>query len=422
MSEGTTLADLVELHLKSAKVGESRVATLVNEKVGIPQFLHRSTVRNWRIGTSKRVKDWRQLTAMAMVLHLSYAQTEELLQISGCPSLQELLETVDGGDSKFLQSWSLKDSEPKDSEPKDSQPFVLTSPVPAYEFAGTPTPTPAATPFPIPAPSFPLELLANSTVTSGAMPQSTLTQAFPNSSLAASSLESPKVVSFSSFVLDDEQSSIAVLPLTKFGSTQLIEPSVPRAKNRLIMTGLVVGVLAVFAFMFLKEPVNGQITQFMGAPTNGLVPNGGFESGLTEWAMYVNESALAHFTVIDGSLRAEVMKPGDDDWHVQIFQAQINVDAEKTYLLRFRARSDSPNDFYVDVTRTADPKTSVGISGRSRQRITVSENWESYVVEFIAGETLHADEGGARILFDLGWVKPGAIWLDDVELIVPEKN
>lgn len=100
-----SLANQLEQAMKAARMGDARLASLVNDTVGNPQFLHRSTIRNWRTGISKSVKDWRQLTAIAAVLHLDETATNHLLKSGNCPSLKVLRSITVEDDKQFLAQW-----------------------------------------------------------------------------------------------------------------------------------------------------------------------------------------------------------------------------------------------------------------------------------------------------------------------------
>ena len=99
------LADQLSWHMEEANLGDARLAKQVNHHFKQPHFLHRSTVRNWRTGTSKKVKDWRQLAAIATVLGLSRAQVNALLKSASLPTVQTLRQIVDVTDQRFLELW-----------------------------------------------------------------------------------------------------------------------------------------------------------------------------------------------------------------------------------------------------------------------------------------------------------------------------
>lgn len=82
------LAEVFQRHMQRRKVGSKRLANLVNEQFDL--HLHRNTVENWRTGSVKRVRDWRPLVAIAVVLHLSTEEANQLLAAAAQPALSEL--------------------------------------------------------------------------------------------------------------------------------------------------------------------------------------------------------------------------------------------------------------------------------------------------------------------------------------------
>lgn len=120
IEEEKSLAVNVQHFISQAGIGDARLASLVNDEVGIDGFLHRSTIRNWRNGASKSVKDWRQLAAIASALELSEGETDSLLFAGGCPSVQNLLKLADEGDRAFLARW--------ETESQTSQSLIQASP------------------------------------------------------------------------------------------------------------------------------------------------------------------------------------------------------------------------------------------------------------------------------------------------------
>lgn len=317
MEEKTQLADLLDHHLKRANMGEARLATLVNETMGIPAFLHRSTVRNWRTGLSKRVSDWRKLAAVATVLRLDEGETDDLLASGGCPSLQELASTVQESDRHFLSYWENK---PKTQNPIQSIP---TQPTEAKQ--------------------------------------------------------------------------------SMWGWRQIG-----------LGAALLLGFFAL-GFWFFQ-------TNRSGNEPDNLLVNASFEEELTGWRTYVKESsfASAEFDVDNQAFRADVLKNSETVWDISFFQQSLFVTEGESYIFRFRVRGEAPNVITADVTRSQDPKISISLNDDARQKIFVTEKWETHTIEFIAQETISLNEGGARVLFELGHSELGQIWFDDIEFFVAE--
>lgn len=99
------LATLLKRYMKRASVGDARLASQINSMMGNPYFIHRSTLRNWRDGSSNKVNSWRQLVAVAIALDLSRAEASELLECGHCPSLSALSATAMSSDQRLLNFW-----------------------------------------------------------------------------------------------------------------------------------------------------------------------------------------------------------------------------------------------------------------------------------------------------------------------------
>ncbi len=101
MTEANSLADLLSEYMKRAHIGDQRLANLVNDLVGW-NLLNRSTIRNWREGTSRSVQDWRQIAAIAAVLKLEGWEANLLLAAAGQPPLSILPLLAGGRDQAIL--------------------------------------------------------------------------------------------------------------------------------------------------------------------------------------------------------------------------------------------------------------------------------------------------------------------------------
>jgi WD40 repeat protein len=103
--EKKTLADLLDDYMERLGIGEARLANEVNQMVNQPHFIHRSSIRNWRNGGSKTAGNWRQITAIAEVLHLNEVEANELLVAAGHPTIRQLWLEADEEDRPFLVHW-----------------------------------------------------------------------------------------------------------------------------------------------------------------------------------------------------------------------------------------------------------------------------------------------------------------------------
>ena len=128
MIEKYEFAEYINKYMNEVGYGDKRLADEVNRLVRNSKFLSRATVRNWRDGTSKTVRKWRQLAAVARVLRLSEEQTSLLLQSAGHGSVKELWRMANHEDrTLYLSSWA--ESMPRQPEHK---PFQAIADIPNF--------------------------------------------------------------------------------------------------------------------------------------------------------------------------------------------------------------------------------------------------------------------------------------------------
>ncbi len=99
------LATLLTAHMDRQKLGDQRLATLVEERFGPIVSISRATIRNWRDGSSQKVADWRQLLAVAALLQLSSNETDELLRAAQLPTITTLSKSAGEDERKLFDRW-----------------------------------------------------------------------------------------------------------------------------------------------------------------------------------------------------------------------------------------------------------------------------------------------------------------------------
>jgi len=99
------LASLLDHYMKRESVGDARLATRVNSIADNAFFIHRSTIRNWRNGSSRKTNNWRQLVTVSAALNLNEAETNKLLEIGGCPRLSALSASARDSDHRLFKHW-----------------------------------------------------------------------------------------------------------------------------------------------------------------------------------------------------------------------------------------------------------------------------------------------------------------------------
>lgn len=121
------LADFLDTHMERAGYTNGRLAREINARYG-KHLVHRSNIRNWRTGTSKSVRDWRQMVAICAVLNLSREQTNRLLEAAALPGVEELWTYKPDDDAcQFLSTWVSSPVE-RDSLPESNTSSKALSP------------------------------------------------------------------------------------------------------------------------------------------------------------------------------------------------------------------------------------------------------------------------------------------------------
>lgn len=90
MTKLKDFAHLLSYHCQRENRREHILAKLINDRFG-EATISSPTIRNWRAGSTKRVRNWWQLVAVAVTLNLTYEDANELVQAAGLPDLYTLV-------------------------------------------------------------------------------------------------------------------------------------------------------------------------------------------------------------------------------------------------------------------------------------------------------------------------------------------
>ena len=140
-------------------------------------------------------------------------------------------------------------------------------------------------------------------------------------------------------------------------------------------------------------------TRYIANPRNYFHP---VDARLARWSLGLNDpsgASKARLVLPDDPkqdrVRVEIEgNPAQVPWHVQLAFAPVQVKQGQQLLLALRVRADKPRTLGVSVAQNRAPWHSLGIySGE-----TVGTAWRDVVLSF----TADADDGQARIVFDLG--------------------
>ncbi|MDA3893974.1 MAG: glycosyl hydrolase family 8 [Salinivirgaceae bacterium] len=142
---------------------------------------------------------------------------------------------------------------------------------------------------------------------------------------------------------------------------------------------------------------------------DNILINGDFSDNLTAWTTYVDNSATANVTVVNGELAASISYGGTADWNVQFYQTELNIENGLSYRVTFDARSSGSRSIKAQVEKNGDPWTTYG--GGS---IDITNQMANYSYDFTMSEPTDA---AARISFNLGASSEDVI-IDNVILYV----
>ncbi len=160
---------------------------------------------------------------------------------------------------------------------------------------------------------------------------------------------------------------------------------------------------------YLKSLIAPTVTIETDGDIASILKNGYFDQGLDNWNSWGNGSSKEWDETggIDGSGAAKLINPSDaaNAYSAQ-FAQNLNDPLEegKTYVFRFKARSDSPAGSLDAVIQNNSTYAQVGLGSQA-----VGTSWGTYEKEFVAGE------GYNQFCINFGKVA-GTYWIDNVEL------
>ena len=147
-----------------------------------------------------------------------------------------------------------------------------------------------------------------------------------------------------------------------------------------------------------------------------LIANGGFELGTAPWVFYSDVSAsFANDSAGPTSPHAAYLAMTGDGSNVQLYQANIPLDADSAYTLMFKAYSSSGHDIAVSMLKHTAPYTYYGLT---QKVFDLTTSWATFRAEFAtSGFTGSAADG--RLMF---WLAPydasgDRFFIDDVVLV-----
>jgi hypothetical protein len=146
-----------------------------------------------------------------------------------------------------------------------------------------------------------------------------------------------------------------------------------------------------------------------------LILNGDFATGLEGWRLDRMQNAQAAIEVRDaGDGRSaaviKVLEQAEKRYFVQLVQKGVSLDADKTYRLTFRGRSDPEASIVVKLLENQAPYLELW----SEDHIGLNGEWKEVSFEF----TPKASQEGAVLVLSGLAQQPGEYWFSEVSLSV----
>jgi len=142
------------------------------------------------------------------------------------------------------------------------------------------------------------------------------------------------------------------------------------------------------------------------ASAGNQLANGDFSEGTTGWSLGQGTGfggSEASMEVVDGALRVTVVKAGTATWNVQVQQADLTVQAGRTYRLSFRASASAARVVDIGVSHPTAYTRYVTI------KAALTPSLQAFAQTFVADST-----APARVDMNLGAAGTGTVTLDDV--------
>lgn len=144
---------------------------------------------------------------------------------------------------------------------------------------------------------------------------------------------------------------------------------------------------------------------------DNLIRNPLFTSGTQSWNLEQHNGAAASFTTpadYNGqpSLKVEMLTPGSANWHIQINQGGISMQAGQVYTVSFWAKAIKSTPLSVAIQEAHANWATIGPS----LNYTLDTEWKQYTVTFQAGAT----DLNSRLNFGGFGDQKTTVWLADV--------
>lgn len=126
------------------------------------------------------------------------------------------------------------------------------------------------------------------------------------------------------------------------------------------------------------------------------------------WRLEQNESAKGTMAADGDAIVFEATAVDGTDWHVQVYQIDLDLKDGKEYVVTFKAKAAAERSVHLNAMIHQEDWHPVGLE----ENVDLSKDWKDYKYEFKAENTV-ANKN--RIGFQLGNEK-GKVWVKDMTL------
>jgi hypothetical protein len=130
---------------------------------------------------------------------------------------------------------------------------------------------------------------------------------------------------------------------------------------------------------------------------------------LESWRFEQNESGKGTMAVDGDAIVFEVTAVDGTDWHVQVYQIDLDLKDGKEYVVTFKAKAAADRSVHLNAMIHQEDWHPIGLE----ENVDLSKDWKDYKYEFKAENTVAKKN---RIGFQLGNEK-GKVWVKDMSLV-----
>ncbi len=141
-------------------------------------------------------------------------------------------------------------------------------------------------------------------------------------------------------------------------------------------------------------------------PKNIIINSDFSKSDLNDWDLFLGASGDASIKVIDNELFVDIIKGGNERWHVQLRQLNHPIKKDARYVVSFDARAMEPRRIESQVGKNSEPWTAYS----EEEVFEITTDMQTYTYEFVM--TNESDPEG-RFLIDFGGSNIG-VYIDNI--------